>query len=63
MKIAKAFVYTVNLPLHGDVKRVVAGSFDGGDAFLDVVVKLVTDTGICGYGEVRLFKNQRFCLK
>ena len=54
MKIAKAFVYKVNLPLHGDVKRVVAGSFDGGDAFLDVVVKLVTDTGICGYGEVRL---------
>ena len=52
MKIAKAFVYTLDLPVNADVDNIVVGPFDGGESFLDVVVKLVTDTGICGYGEV-----------
>ena len=52
MKIAKAFVYTLDLPVNADVDSIVVGPFDGGESYLDVVVKLVTDTGICGYGEV-----------
>ena len=52
MKIAKAFVYTLDLPVNADVDSIIVGPFDGGESYLDVVVKLVTDTGICGYGEV-----------
>ena len=52
MKIVKAFVYTLDLPVNVDLDSIVIGPLDGGKSFLDVVVKLVTDTGICGYGEV-----------
>ena len=52
MKIAKAFVYSLDLPVNAEVESIVVGPFDGGESYLDVVVKLVTDTGICGYGEV-----------
>ena len=45
-------MYLLDLPLHAGVGRVGVGSFDGGEAFLDAVIKLVTDTGIVGYGEV-----------
>ena len=55
MKIAKAFVYTLDLPVNADVESIVVGPFDGGESYLDVVVKLVTDTGITGYGEVSIF--------
>ena len=56
MKIAKAFIYVVDLPLNVNVKSIVIGPLDGGKSFMDVVVKLVTDTGIVGYGEVSLLR-------
>lgn len=35
------------------LEQIRVGPHEGGDAFLDIVVKLVTDTGVVGYGEVR----------
>ena len=52
MKIVKADVYTLDLPVNADVKSIVVGALDGGKAYLDIVIKLVTDTGTVGFGEV-----------
>ncbi len=53
MKITSAHVYAVDLPVTAEVPSIRVGPADGeSKSFLDFVVKLETDAGITGYGEV-----------